>query len=64
MNDQEQSQNQALAKARIDGMEWMKDYVVSRLKGKICFDHVETGNCKHQLCFGVVDFIDELEGKK
>ena len=61
--DELNEQEKQTVRAYLDGMRAMQNYVIRRLKDKICFDHIETGNCKHQLCFGVESFIDELEGR-
>ena len=43
------------------GVESEREAIVERMKRKICFGHRETGNCDHQLCWGLRDLIRGID---
>lgn len=35
--------------------------ITKLINDKICFGHLETGNCDHQLCWGLVALLRKVE---
>lgn len=38
-----------------------RDRIIGLIYDKICFGHLETGNCDHQLCWGLVALLRKVE---
>ena len=44
-----------------DGVKMFRTVAVSGALSRVCFGHRETGECEHQLCWGLMALIEELE---
>lgn len=38
-----------------------RERIIKLIKNRICFGHLETGNCEHSVCHGNTKLIDLIE---